>query len=413
MLVANPGFWNKTQRPWHFLLEFQRLASEFGISFETVIVGEDTPGAEIAQKCEALILKADAFFIPMNSNFLTSPSLYESVHRKISDGTRTLVELPAFHEPKSAKINAFLSHYDLFVTSHRIRSYGKDTHLVSIPRKSRLLVHFRSEVSPEEFDHFRHPDLFAGVDSVCVTQPYTLNYFGNSVPLLIATEGQFVEDFASFSGGFKSVFLERGEGANQYLTCMAGHFGDNGGGIICIYGDALSDPGLSLAGVESRAKESNRKLAQNLLDWLSGRRFTRSPYNYLDSIERNLSEFVFSSLRQAHGEKLHEAFPERVRSKCEERDKNEKKGIRPWGYLDLIDLKKIVAFNKALNERAWHKLIIPDTSCKKLKWIDRLNEIRKFSAHPIKAEVSGWRASTEDLDFLRTVHRHLCKLVCR
>jgi hypothetical protein len=92
--------------------------------------------------------------------------------------------------------------------------------------------------------------------------------------------------------------------------------------------------------------------------------------------------------------------PEPIRIECSKRQEQEDIARPNHAYLDLIAYKKIMEsnwteFEPALKAVGWH-----GGKQKSLSWFDRLNEIRKTTAHPTRAKFSE-PLTSDDLSFLQ------------
>lgn len=132
-------------------------------------------------------------------------------------------------------------------------------------------------------------------------------------------------------------------------------------------------------------------------------------------LEIAMKKIIFEYFKMKHGEG-NNAYWERgvpikdVKTKAYDRSQEAEFDDRlPLEtYLDLIDLKKIVE-----HKQNWELLKpvfnIPDPGdkglAKNLKWMDRLNELRRISAHP--SEKRHYKA--EDLEYVQFVHEEFFK----
>jgi DNA sulfur modification protein DndB len=130
-------------------------------------------------------------------------------------------------------------------------------------------------------------------------------------------------------------------------------------------------------------------------------------------IVEKTQEYIFGVLRKVHGEQKdaywHNGISDKtIKTKAYERslDYDDENRLALENYLDVIDFKKIIESkqNWPLFQDAFN---IPEPGekglAKNLKWIDRINELRRISAHPSKER--GYKM--EDFAYIGSIHQRL------
>jgi hypothetical protein len=122
-------------------------------------------------------------------------------------------------------------------------------------------------------------------------------------------------------------------------------------------------------------------------------------------VENRVSDIIFEHFKKLHGDKYwNHIGTAQMRVKAYERQQAEEpeKQLDIETYLDFIDKKKII--EKPENWEVFKKYFnIPlpgeKGQAKNLRWMDRLNELRRVVAHSHKRAFKK-----EDLDFLEWIH---------
>jgi hypothetical protein len=102
---------------------------------------------------------------------------------------------------------------------------------------------------------------------------------------------------------------------------------------------------------------------------------------------------------------------EPIRKKCAERQEEEKNEFPKEAYLDLTDIKQILRDNWEVFERSLRSAGFTGSKDKALKWMDRVNKLRRMSAHPVKQHVADFHPSPDDLRFLMDIVQQLSQLL--
>ena len=162
--------------------------------------------------------------------------------------------------------------------------------------------------------------------------------------------------------------------------------------VLALSGSILVDRELERTG--------NRKFATNLLRWATGTLGTKpTAKEYLDQIEISLYDTIKSVLSRKSKDWDTDCVPDKVKEKCQLK-MADKRGSEPQAYFDLVDLKKTIEHNWTMFEPHFIRVGWAGGKSKALHWLDRVNEIRKLSAHPVRAHVLETRLTNDDCDFL-------------
>jgi len=128
-----------------------------------------------------------------------------------------------------------------------------------------------------------------------------------------------------------------------------------------------------------------------------------------------IQRYIFTEFRKKYGEDKdaywHKGVTDKkIKSEAYTRslDDEDEERLPPENYLDVIDYKKIVE-----NKQNWslfrRVFDIPESGekghAKNLKWMDRINELRRIPAHP--TEKRHYRA--EDFDYIDFVYEEFTK----
>jgi len=124
-------------------------------------------------------------------------------------------------------------------------------------------------------------------------------------------------------------------------------------------------------------------------------------------------DFVFDVVKPSDREWWVKCVPEAIRQKAEQRQKDERNKFPREAYLDLLDLKKIIAKNWRLFEPHFAVVTASRGKGESLRFFDGLNEIRRLIGHPLKMHVSGYNFSEEQRKLLAHVDDLALKLIRR
>ncbi len=349
------------------------LAGDAGNELRFVRETDDTPQAmHLAwAHLRGILNDADAFFMP-NDYPLLLEEYARLLHDRIRSGARVLVRLNVNSLDHQ---NAFLASYDLTGTTVRIRS--QSTPLIRLERTP---------------DHYRDSRLFAGVDEVQIQHPNAVWYGGDSLPVLVADDRYLTVDGDSD--------LPSNWNARE-LACVAAWQGTGGGGVLAMSGGYFEDPYGGVTGIEWPGIEVNRQFATNVLQYLAEGRSSDTPEDHCKKVEINLTDFVFGTLLASASHWWNTLVPESIQQKCAHRHRQEEGRFPVEAYCDLIDLKTIIEKNWPLFEFHVRAVVGAEGKHKCLKWLSKLNELRRLVGHPLKRHVAGYTFSAEDQILLR------------
>jgi len=128
-------------------------------------------------------------------------------------------------------------------------------------------------------------------------------------------------------------------------------------------------------------------------------------------IESKLSKFVLDRLKSTGSDWWEQRVHYPIRKKCAERQEEEKNKItKKEAYLDFMDIKQILRDNWDVFQQPLRLVGFTGSKDKALEWMDRVNELRRMSAHPVKQHVTGFKSSPNDLQFLREVEQRVLQL---
>jgi len=338
-----------------------------------------------------LVDEADAFILdglPLEGD----PELPQRFHDRISSGARALI-FPYHGDRESLRWwTDFLERY--YIRPSLVKLVG--------PQGERAGLIFRREENC-----FRHPELFAGVGTVIADSPFALWYGGEAWAVLVGSPNHW---------GVEASTDLPDDWNGREMACMAVWHGENGGAILVssAYG-ILSDPGTLPLGGPRLGIELNGVFASNILRFLqhSKRNEPLSPSDLCKRIEINLVDFVFGVLKPVDKDWWVNCVPLTIRQEAAKRQEEERNKLAKEAYLDLIDLKAIIAKNWKLFDAHFTALGISGGRERVLSFFDRLNEIRRLIGHPLKMHVSGYDFSREEQELLGEVDSLALKLVER
>lgn len=121
-------------------------------------------------------------------------------------------------------------------------------------------------------------------------------------------------------------------------------------------------------------------------------------------IENRVSDIIFDHFKKLHGEKYwNQIGTAQMRVKAYERQQSDEpnKQLEIEAYLDFIDKKKIIEKQENWDVfKKYFNIPLPGEKgqAKNLRWMDRLNELRRVVAHSHKRAFNN-----EDLDFLEWI----------
>jgi hypothetical protein len=252
---------------------------------------------------------------------------------------------------------------------------------------------------------FRDPEFFAGVDAVVADTPFALWYGGEAWPVLIGSSSHW---------GVEASTDLPDDWNGREMACMAVWHGQNGGAVLVSSAySILSDPTTLPLGGSRPGIAMNGVFARNILRFLehSKRIETLAPSDLCKRIEINLVDFVFGVLRPSDPEWWVNCVPLTIRQEAAKRQEEERNKFPKEAYLDLIDLKAIIAKNWKLFERHFSACGVSGGKEKCLSFFDHLNEVRRLIGHPLKVHVSGYSFSPEQEMLLVDVDGLALKLV--
>ena len=135
------------------------------------------------------------------------------------------------------------------------------------------------------------------------------------------------------------------------------------------------------------------------------------PYPLTRSIESKLSVFLLTRLKSTGSDWWVQRVPEPIRKKCAGRQEEEKNKIpEKEAYLDFVDIKQILRDNWDVFQQPLRSVGFTGSKDKALEWMDRVNGLRRMSAHPVKQHVTGFTLSPDDLQFLEDIDQRLSQL---
>jgi hypothetical protein len=171
----------------------------------------------------------------------------------------------------------------------------------------------------------------------------------------------------------------------------------------------LTDPITVMRG-QVRAIDENERFAHNIVNFLLGRTFRHSQdepslSQVWSRAENNLGNFVVSVLAMSFGPSDDQWWPQvplKVRQACASRQQEEiGRGLPLKSFLQILDLKDTIRNNWAICQPYFQAIGLHSGKDKSLDWIDSLNELRRFFAHPLKMELSGYKLPDDDIRKLR------------
>jgi hypothetical protein len=374
--------------------EFAELARTMGLEVEWPDFG-DLQSAEHAKRgwaqTERLLKEADAFVLD-RFPLPRAPELALLFHKRIDSGAHAVV-FPHHGDRSSLEDwTHFLARY--YVRPSWVKLVG--------PADERTGLIFRRDE-----DCLRSPELFTGVDAVVADSPFALWYGGEAWAVLVGAPSHWgVEASTDFPDDWNG----------REMACMAVWYGHSGGALIVAsaYG-ILTDPVTPPRAGHSSGLANNRALARNLLRFLSHAKQSggATPEDLCKRIEINLVDFVFGVLKPLGDGWWVDHIPLSIRQKASARQEEEGNRRPKEAYLDLIDLKAIIANNWRLFEPHFLALGSRGGKDKSLQFLDRLNEVRRLVGHPLKMHVSGYSFSPDERTLLVEADRLALDLAAR
>jgi hypothetical protein len=334
---------------------------------------------------ESLVETADAFIVA-DGAVLTEFS--ERLKKRVADGARVLV-IPDIN--CLSQMNAFLSSFGLAATPYRILPDASDSTVLTIPR---LL------------ECYLDRDLLDAVDSVTFTSVTAVRFERDAIPVLLASEKSWAVD-ATSDFPIKWNRLE--------LACIARWEGPSGGAVVVIGGDIFWDTSRRWTDLSLMPGiQHNGRLSANLLRYAAKiAAVTVSPAQHCERAEQNLATFVLTKLQLHFGQEWWaEGVPLNIRQECAKRQEEEVRRKFPKeAYLNLIDLKTIMEKNWNLFLQHFKKPGETQGKDKALSWLDKFNELRRLTAHPLKTHIAEYSMSPEESEFARDVDERALFLI--
>jgi hypothetical protein len=379
--IAVPGGWSKQRYG-----RFQDLADELAIEIRPVWLRNPASpdNDDVSRQLNALLEHSDAFYIH-NWQYFQDQAIRDKILQRIKAGIRVLVDTDTTSDKDESELNSFLS------------SYGAEATKIGIFRTDRPTdrsFEFIRDVHPE---CFRDPELFAGVANFSVSAPRLIRYTGNTSPVAVLPPRDEVM-LIDLTTDLQHHWHTR------ELAYIVKHTDpETSVRLLAFSGSILGDRKLERPG--------NRKFAENLLRWATGKLGTKpTAKDYLDQIEISLYDTINSVLSRKSKTWDIDCVPDKVMEKCQSKMTGER-GSKPQAYFDLVDLKKTIAHNWPMFEPHFIGVGWAGGKSKALDWLDRVIEIRKLSAHPVKAHVLETRLNNDDCDFLEYCARQTALLL--
>lgn len=259
--------------------------------------------------------------------------------------------------------------------------------------KVRLRTRIGYDIPFAMSDHsFKDRKIFKNIDQIIVTQPNHIEYWGNSEPIL-RSNGNFLS--VDGSSDLISDF------ENQLITPVAINENQNEGCFICVNGY------IKINNLNSKDDEINNKVfLLNIYKYVLSK---KSRYELITTeireIEDNLITIVKRNLNITSNERWLSIFPSTVKEKIKS---NLNKNIDYQKELFFIQLKKIIEhnwsnFNHTLDANNIGK-------SKSLRWIDYVNEKRKYLTHKAK-DSDNDGINFEDFDKFKKINIMLKKII--
>jgi len=340
--------------------------------------------------------KADAFFL-RDESLIGDPTLSDHLAAQILSGKRLLAELNPGTQDRLDALNRFLSRYDIKGTMTGI--FRRDEAAADVPG-----WFFPEHEQPDLFElirdaypqSFRDSFVFSNVDRVRIRSPRLIEYGRKANPTLIIPET---------SSGLidKTTDLPSDWTARELACVVEYHEEYSHGAVLAFSGHIFTDSIL----------DTNQRLSANLLKWLKGVQASEpQPFALVSQIEKSLLEVLTKVLGKDVDSWWRRAVPEPIRIECSKRCEQADIPLPKHAYLDLIDYKKIMEsnwtqFQPPLSAVGWQ-----GGKQKSLSWFDRLNEIRKTTAHPTRAMFSA-PLTSDDLNFLQDCLSRTLRMLSR
>jgi DGQHR domain-containing protein len=198
---------------------------------------------------------------------------------------------------------------------------------------------------------------------------------------------------------------KRAKALSEYLACVPQpEFADRFSGRYGSGGPAQYYFDLCEIVAEKEQNFSPEGLAEHIAAKDADR--VRDAESTLKFIENRVTDIVIGYFKRIHGEKFWNYLGTKdMRVKAYERQQEEvpEKQLDLDAYLDFIDKKKIIERSENWQVfRPYFDIPFPNEkgSSKNLKWMDRLNELRRIVAHPHKRSFKA-----DDLDFLEWIRK--------
>jgi hypothetical protein len=247
-------------------------------------------------------------------------------------------------------------------------------------------------------DSLRSSELFKDVKEVTVDSPFALRCWGEAFPVMVAGPSAWGVDA-------RTDFPDDWNG--RELTCMGQWVGYGDSSVVVASATGIIDDPVDVMAGRLPGIENNQHLAGNLIQFLAKevplRRVssTKPGPEYLCSrIEINLVDFVYGVLKSESKDWWNHFVPLTVRQKASSRQEEEQSRFPKEAYLDILDLKAIMKGHWALFERHFVEANVSGGKDKTLAFVDRVNELRRLTGHPLKIHVSAYVFSSEECIFL-------------
>lgn len=379
ILVAHLTFYKEIDHAQTYS-KLKTIFKESNVQYEYLILDDYTSERSWRQAWELaddlIRYRADAFIID-SSICLQVDDLSNSIHDRISNGSRAVFLIRPKDDSDLTLMNRFLDKYGM--SCSKIRIHDPNDRFLTIRRSK---------------DNFRDPSLFAGVAEVYISSAKSLDCYGDAQQVLFVSHDHVFTDESDLPVHW----------IDPALKCVgAAYHNANDGALICISGMFLHD----------ELSERNHQLIRNIVKFLSNSKIPPrfKIDRHVKSIERNLADFTILPLKKKREDWWETFVPPPVQEACKKKQTEEKNQIKEIeAYLTIFDMKKIL-------QRNW--CIYKDfVSClglesKKLflNRIDKFNKPRKFSAHPVKRHVTKHDYSPKDVEEIEELDKVMKKLV--
>jgi len=386
---------------------FAAIAQELGLEISPILISEEKIRSANRDQIVDVIAEAHGFWI-QHPHLLSDDVIRGLVRDRLRDGALAIANLNWNVVPGAEFFQELGMEATPVRASRPFRNQSDtDMHPMLVPLDRSTHAHC-----------FRDATLFKGVTQLLLQQANGIGCVGDAQAVL-----------ALPSESIELTDMRTDYGVNNFprpdlpVIVSAASPGWRGrviGMNTSFFHDSYRGPlGDSFPGI---AALDNERAARNILECIASGKEAyveswEEVFRLIDGIERTVARVTARLLQESAGaEWFTFLVPEKIRSKCTQRQEHERSGFPVAAYIDLIDYKLIWKENWSIFQPILVKAALPDSKSEGLRFMQDVNDLRKLSMHPTKRlHANLLRPARDDIKLLEKYQELVNEIdaVCR